>query len=292
MSLAVALLLLAGGLLIGILLSLLGAGGSILLLPLLVSGVGLASAEAVPLSLIVVALLAGVSAVPGLRRRCFAPGPALMLGLPSLAGSWFGGALVRADWVPEAVQLLLFTGTALAAAVMLLRGGRTPHSPAPVRVHRQPASSLLIGLLIGLLTGVAGVGGGFAIVPALVLLAGLPMLAASCTSLVLICLNALVALLAQGHWPAASLPTLAPLLLGGMVGSLLGQQLAPHLRERQLRSGFAALLLLSALITLLEAWQRARPSLPLSLEPLRPWPRLEAQAQPGSSGPAVFPRRR
>ena len=114
---------------------------------------------------------------------------------------------------------------------------------------------------MGLLTGIAGVGGGFAIVPALVLLAGLPMHLASGTSLVLIATNSLVALGAQGHWPAASLPLLAPLIAGGLVGAIGGQALAPRLSDRRLRQGFAALLIGSALLTGAEAFQRqATPS--------------------------------
>ena len=111
------------------------------------------------------------------------------------------------------------------------------------------------GLLVGLLTGVAGVGGGFAIVPALVLLAGLPLPLASGTSLLLIALNALVALAAQGHWPAAGLPLLVPLLLGGAVGATIGQRLEPHLSERRLRQGFSLLLISGALFTGAQVWK-------------------------------------
>lgn len=111
---------------------------------------------------------------------------------------------------------------------------------------------------MGLLTGIAGVGGGFAIVPALVLLAGLPMPLASGTSLVLIATNSLVALGALGHWPAAGLPLLAPLIGGGLLGAIGGQALAPHLSDRHLRQGFAALLVGSALLTGAEALQRQR----------------------------------
>ncbi len=73
---------------------------------------------------------------------------------------------------------------------------------------------------MGLLTGITGVGGGFANVPALVLLAGLPMALAGGTSLLLIAVNALVALAALGYWPQASLLLLVPLLLGGAVGAV------------------------------------------------------------------------
>ncbi|MEA5416919.1 sulfite exporter TauE/SafE family protein, partial [Synechococcus sp. BA-132 BA5] len=117
------------------------------------------------------------------------------------------------------------------------------------------------GVLVGLLTGIAGVGGGFAIVPALVLLAGLPMPLASGTSLVLIATNSLVAIGALGHWPAASLPLLVPLIGGGLVGAIGGQALAPRLSDRHLRQGFAALLVGSALLTGAEALQRQRSSM-------------------------------
>jgi uncharacterized membrane protein YfcA len=111
------------------------------------------------------------------------------------------------------------------------------------------------GVLVGLLTGIAGVGGGFAIVPALVLVAGLPMQLAGGTSLLLIAVNALVALVALGHWPAQSLPLMLPLLAGGAIGALAGQRLAPRLSDRRLRQGFSILLIGSALLSGLEAWK-------------------------------------
>jgi len=89
-------------------------------------------------------------------------------------------------------------------------------------------------------------------VPALVLLAGLPMQLACGTSLLLIVVNALVALVALGHWPQQSLP----LMLGGAVGAALGQRMAPHLSDRRLRQGFAALLIGSALLSGSEALRR------------------------------------
>ena len=250
-----------GGAVIGFLLSVLGAGGSILLLPLLVSGAALPTREAVPLSLLVVMLLALANLGPYVRRGQFAPRPALILGLPALAGSWIGGGWVKAGYVPEPLQLAVFAVAALLASWLLNR--RAPSAEASGSVHKssdeqrhQPLALAIQGVLVGLLTGIAGVGGGFAIVPALVLLAGLPMALASGTSLLLIAVNALVALAALGHWPAESLPLMVPLLVGGALGAVLGQRLAPHLHERQLRQGFSLLLIGSALLTGAEAWRR------------------------------------
>ena len=275
MALASLALLSGGGALIGFLLSVLGAGGSILLLPLLVSGAALPTKEAVPLSLLVVMLLALGNLGPCLRRRQFAPRPALQLGLPALAGSWIGGSWVKAGFVSEPVELSVFAIAALTASWLMTRpttasrerltivapnwkrGGWALFPGLLLWSGRRLLLSLPAqGVLVGLLTGIAGVGGGFAIVPALVLLAGLPMQLAGCTSLLLIVVNALVAFAALGHWPAQSLPLLLPLLLGGALGALIGQRLAPHLPDRRLRQGFAALLVGSALLTGVEAVHR------------------------------------
>nr|WP_216900896.1 sulfite exporter TauE/SafE family protein [Synechococcus sp. CCY 9618] len=249
----------AGGALIGFLLAVLGAGGSILLLPLLISGAGLSTREAVPLSLLAVTLLALANALPYVRRRQVALRPALVLGVPALGGSWIGGSLVKAGLVPEAVQLGVFAAAALAASWLLTRRRHGPSSTGSVhapRPHGSPTALAGQGVLVGLLTGVAGVGGGFAIVPALVLLAGLPMPLATGTSLVLIVTNSLVAFQALGHWPAQALPLLVPLLAGGLVGAIAGQGLASHVSDRHLRQGFAALLVGSALLSGAEAWHR------------------------------------
>ena len=252
MSVITLLLLGAGGGLIGFLLSVFGAGGSILLLPLLVSGAALPTREAVPLSLLVVMVLALGNLGPALRRRQFAPVPALILGVPALAGSWLGGSWVKAGLIPEPVQLGVFAAAAVIASWLL---SRQPGSGTGV-ARKRLALLALQGVLVGLLTGIAGVGGGFAIVPALVLLAGLPMALASGTSLLLIAVNALVAFAALGHWPGASLPLIVPLLIGGAIGAAVGQALAAHLSDRRLRQGFSLLLIASALFSGLEAWKR------------------------------------
>ncbi len=269
-------LLAGGGILIGFLLSLLGAGGSILLLPLLVSGAALPTREAVPLSLLVVMLLALANLGPYVHRGQFAPRPALILGLPALAGSWIGGSWVRAGYVPESLQLGVFAAAALLASWLLTKrrgsSGAEASAPAPTQASRRHDLLLAVqGVLVGLLTGIAGVGGGFAIVPALVLIAGLPMAVASGTSLLLIAVNAMVALAALGHWPATSLPLMAPLLAGGAIGAVVGQRLAPLLSELRLRQGFALLLIGTAALTGAEAWQRHhQPAKPSSAPITRP----------------------
>ena len=247
------LLLLAGGALIGALLALLGAGGSILLLPLLVSGLALPMREAVPLSLIVVLLLALMNLAPALRQRRVLWRFAWWMGGPALLGSWIGSAWVKAGLIGPNQQLLLFALAAAAAAVLMLRPPSARSAPTgPARWWWLPPQ----GFGVGLLTGIAGVGGGFAVVPALVLLGRLPMALASGTSLLVIAASSLMALLSHGEWSVEGLRLLFPLLMGGGFGVLIGQRLAPHLPEQRLRQGFAALLLMSAVSSGFEALQR------------------------------------
>ena len=166
------LLLLAGGALIGALLALLGAGGSILLLPLLVSGLSLPMREAVPLSLIVVLLLALTNLVPALRQRRVSWRFAAWMGAPALLGSWIGAAWVKDGLIGPNQQLLLFAFAAAVAAVLMARPVSASSAPTgPARWWWLPPQ----GFGVGLLTGIAGVGGGFAVVPALVLLGRSPM---------------------------------------------------------------------------------------------------------------------
>jgi hypothetical protein len=127
-----------------------------------------------------------------------APGGALILGLPALVGSWIGGSWVKAGVVPEPVQLAMFAAAALVASWLLTRhrsSAAAGQSPAA------PAQGCAMARVL------AGQG-------------------------LLIAVNALVAFAALGHWPTASLPLLLPLVLGGAIGALVGQRLAPHLSDR------------------------------------------------------------
>ena len=263
MALTTLLLLTAGGGVIGFLLAVLGAGGSILLMPLLTIGAGLKTDPAIAISLLVVIVLAIGNSIPGVWRRQIAVKPAVVLGLPALAGSWIGGTLAKGDVITDVHQLAVFAAVAAVVAWLMLR---TPQSKSAETLPLQralmpPRASwplAIQGLLVGLLTGIAGVGGGFAIVPALVLLAGLPMQIATSTSLLLIALNSLVAVKALGVWPAQQLPLLLPLVGGGAIGAVVGQRLSPHLNELQLRRGFAAVLIGSSVLIAGKALQTHR----------------------------------
>ena len=241
-----------GALLIGISLGLLGSGGSILTVPVLVYLVGEPSKLAVAESLAIVGLISLVGTVPFALRKLVDWKNVVVFGIPGVVGTYLGAHL--SQYLSGVLQLGLFALVMLLAAVMMLR-------PSPTKTTSQAHRSIikigLDGLVVGIITGLVGVGGGFLIVPALVLLGGLPMHIAVGTSLLIIALKSasgfykyLHLLPAQGysvHWDIVLVFALV-----GILGSFVGGRIGVHIPQQQLRRGFAFFLVVMGVYIL---WQ-------------------------------------
>ncbi len=237
------------GLLVGLVLGGLGAGGSVLAIPALVHGAGLAFPAAATASLVVVGTASTGGALREWRegnvalRTGFAFGGAGAIG--AVAGTWLGERLSE-GWLQTSFAVLV-----LAVAVRMLAGDlpETDEEVPPCRCWRIAA----LGVVVGSLTGLFGVGGGFVIVPVLVLVVGLPMPLAIGTSLVVITLNAAVALVARApRLPDLPWPVVAGFALAALVGVAVGARLADRLEGQRLQHAFALLLVALALWT---GWQ-------------------------------------
>lgn len=237
-------LALIGALAIGLSLGLLGSGGSILTVPVLVYVLGQPEKTAITGSLLVVGTIALIGALPWALRGQVDGRSVLLFGLPGMAGTLLGASL--AGQLSGPAQLTIFAVVMLFAAQRMLRPA--PAAPvAPVRKRRLAAQ----GFGVGLLTGVVGIGGGFMILPALVLLGGLSMHRAIGTSLSIISLNACSGFARHWYALAATGAVLDWRVLGlmsavGCGGSLLGQQIASRLPQPQLRRAFGLMLVLMA----------------------------------------------
>lgn len=245
-----------GALLIGLTLGLLGSGGSILTVPILVYLVGEPDKLAIAESLGIVTLISLVGAVPFALKRLVDWRSVLLFGVPGMAGAYFGAYLSK--FMSGSVQLALFAGVMLLAAVMMFR--RTTATDAPHAGSRHAAWQIILeGLVVGVLTGLVGVGGGFLIVPALVLLGGLPMHLAIGTSLAIIALKSISGffkyvdvLQAEGlamHWDLILLFAAI-----GILGSFLGKVIGERISQQHLRKGFAVFLVVMGVFIL---WQNA-----------------------------------
>jgi uncharacterized membrane protein YfcA len=238
------LIALAGAVAIGLSLGLLGSGGSILTVPVLHYLLGQPEQAAIGGSLVVVGLIAAAAAVPHARAHQIAWRDVLWFGLPGMAGAWAGATLAR--FVPGVFQLAVFASAMLVAAWRMLASGALDAGTEAAAPRRLPV--VAGGAGVGLLSGVVGVGGGFLIVPALVLLARVPMARAVGTSLAIITLNSMAGFVTyhgvlQAKGVVLDYPTLGLVTLMGIAGSMAGHRIARRLPQQVLRRTFGVVLL-------------------------------------------------
>ena len=274
------------GFLVGLSLGALGGGGSILAVPALVYGVGEPARAATGTSLLVVGVAALIGVIPHWRQGNVRLGAGLVFGVAGIGGAILGTSLNRG--VDEDILLVLFSVLMLAAgAAMLRRSRRTKDVPAAaltggigdvpvgpvdhdapsvpaapgqtmtmapsrtaIRIDARTAAKVIVaGTVVGTLTGFFGVGGGFVIVPALVLSLGFAMPEAVGTSLVVIAINAGVALALRAgqndiDWAAAT-----PFLITAVAGTIVGGRIAGRIDARRLTTAFVVLLTIIAIYT-------------------------------------------
>ena len=240
------------GTLIGLSLGAIGGGGSILTVPILVYVMGQGAHEATATSLAIVGMVALVGAVPHWRAGRAQLATAVPFGLAGLAGA-FAGAWAN-HLLPGRVLLALFGAMMLAVAVRMLwplvaRAGEHRKLTPVARWLRL----LVAGLGVGVLTGFFGVGGGFLIVPALVIGAGLSLPRAAAASLFVITLASVSAL--TRYWGHASVdwPFVARFAAIAAGGAIAGGLAAPRLPQRILQQAFAVALVILGSYVLLKA---------------------------------------
>ncbi|HEX2910138.1 MAG TPA: sulfite exporter TauE/SafE family protein [Chloroflexia bacterium] len=225
----------------GLMLGLVGGGGSILTVPALIYLLGQGVGPATTISLVVVGANAAFGGIQRYRHnsKAIRLDYAFALAATGLIGAQAGNWLNRN--LPDKVTLGAFALLMLLVAGLMLRPPRLAKMEnvvVPALGHRWVRVGL-IGLGLGFMTGLFGVGGGFLIVPALVLLLDFPMSFATGTSLVVIALNSLSALL--GRWPLAGLDLglALTLIATGFAGTWLGGKLAHRMQDKTLRIVFA-----------------------------------------------------
>lgn len=223
--------------LVGISLGLLGGGGSILAVPVLVYVARLPAREAVAVSLVIVGTTSLGSAVLHARAGRVDGRTAALFGLAGMLVAPFGARL--SDRIEPTVLLLALAVLMLVVGTAMLR----PRSEPGEIQGRRPALLAATGTAVGALTGFLGVGGGFLVVPALVLLAGLSMPEAVGTSLVIITMNSLAALIPHRAFLDDGLLTVAFLTIAALAGSWLGARWSGRWTPAGLRRSFAVLVL-------------------------------------------------
>jgi len=243
---------LPGALIVGLSLGLLGSGGSILTVPILVYILGQDEKVAIASSLAIVALISAVGVIPFIQERLVQWRTALIFGAPGIVGTYAGAAV--SAYVSGNVQMLVFAVVMFGAAYFMLKPGK------PKACEKDPSLHLISaeGFVVGAVTGFVGVGGGFLIVPALVLLTGLTMQQAVATSLVIITAKS-VAGFAKYVEIVGNLNlnidygVIVFFAVAGIAGSLVGGRIACRLPQDKLKTGFGVFLIAMAVFILTQS---------------------------------------
>lgn len=238
---------LASGSLVGFSLGLIGGGGSILAVPLMFYLVGVPDAHvAIGTSAIAVGANAAANLVQHARRGTVKWRCAAVFAAAGVAGAFAGSSLSK--WVDGQRLLAMFALLMFVVGATMLRRRKSAGSEG-VQLNRQNLPKLLsLGLLTGGLSGFFGIGGGFLIVPGLMLATGMPILNAIGSSLVAVSAFGLTTA-ANYAWSGLVDWGLAAIFLaGGVVGGLAGATLARHLADKRgaLNVAFAAMIFVVA----------------------------------------------
>jgi uncharacterized membrane protein YfcA len=232
---------------VGLLLGLLGGGGSILTIPILVYLFRIDAVLASAYSLFIVGTTSLVGTIPKYRNDLVKVGTGLLFGIPSVLAIF----ITRRWIVPSIPNVIFQTGSFVLTQRLLVMGVFSLimifASVSMIRGRKEISNltgglriplTIAEGLLIGFLTGLVGAGGGFLIIPALVLLTRLPMKTASGTSLFIIAVNSLIGfagdvLITRMDWTFLLIFTSI-----AIVGVLVGNQLSRHVPSLVLRKVF------------------------------------------------------
>jgi uncharacterized membrane protein YfcA len=230
------------GIFIGLVLGTIGAGGAILAVPGLIAVMGLSTVAATTSSLIIVGSAAVAGFIPRLKTKTVDVRLGLTFSALGILGTFAGTQLVKV--VPESLQIILFATLMFGAAIAMWRG---PVNESNAPVKSQWPLVFVVATAIGILTGLLGVGGGFLIVPALVLILKVPTKVAAGTSLVAIASTSAIAFLMRfEYWGEVPIAPIAAFTLAAIVSSFLAAPIAGKLNARILQRGFAVFVTLAA----------------------------------------------
>ncbi len=230
---------------VGLSLGALGSGGSIITTPILVYVAHIPPEHAVGMSLFIVGATSVVGAFVQMRRGNVERMPVLFFALTGMIGSFIGSS--GTHLVSARALMLMFSSLMLVVGTAMWHGsGRLQQSQGC-----NPYKCLPAGFAVGILTGFLGVGGGFLIVPALVLFAGLETRKAIGTSLAVITLNSITGVLGQLRFERLDWTLVSGFLVFAIAGMMIGLAVADRIPGIQLRRIFAiAVVIVGAVVAL------------------------------------------
>ena len=247
-----------GALLIGIVLGLIGGGGSILTVPILVYALGLSPVMATAYSLFVVGSTAFVGAVRNMFKKMVDFRTAIVFAIPAFIAVYLTRALLIPAIPNELFKIqdftitkdlaimLFFAGVMLFTSISIIRDNRDSENTSSNKKYNYPLI-IIEGLVVGIITGIVGAGGGFLIIPALVLFAGLPMKRAVATSLLIISIKSLIGFIGDVQNLQIDWPFLLMFTAISIIGIFIGIWLNKFIDGKKLKKGFGYFVFIMAI---------------------------------------------
>jgi uncharacterized membrane protein YfcA len=234
------------GIAIGAVLAIVGAGGAILAVPGLIAVLGLGATVATTSSLVIVGAAAIAGVLPRIKKSQVNIKLGLTFSLLGVLGTYLGTRLVAE--VSETLTVTIFAALMFVAAISMWRGQVSANETL---LKPNWPLTILIASGIGLITGFLGIGGGFLIVPALVLILKVPTKVAVGTSLVAIATNTVIALGFRFElWNQIPVESIAAFTLAAVVSSLALAPFATKLPARTIQKSFSVIVILIAIYLL------------------------------------------
>lgn len=244
---------------IGLSLGLIGGGGSILAVPILVYVMGLGAKAAIAMSLIIVGTVSLIGAVPHWLQGNVNLKVAAIFAPTAMLGAYLGARIAGLAVITETIQLICFAIVMVLASLMMIRQGRQKlqnqnlaQEKDSLKHQRHWLAIPLEGLGVGILTGFVGVGGGFAIIPALVLLGGLPMKEAIGTSLIIITFKSITGFLGYLDQVSLDWNLVISFAIAASVGTITGAYLTRFIEAKALQKGFGYFVLAVGIFVLIQ----------------------------------------
>ncbi|MGB7413919.1 MAG: sulfite exporter TauE/SafE family protein [Thermosynechococcaceae cyanobacterium] len=242
---------------IGLSLGLIGGGGSILAVPILIYVMGVGSKVAIAMSLFIVGTVSLIGVIPHWLQGNVNLKIAVLFTPSAMAGAFLGARLTALPFITDTTQLISFGVVMLLASLLMIRKGSQKPAPA-VEPSESRAKGRLQwlaipaqGLGVGVLTGFVGVGGGFLIIPALVLIGGLPMKKAVGTSLLIIAANSAAGFLGYLNQVTLNWELIFSFTVAASLGIVAGSYLSRFIDAKHLQKGFGYFVLAVAVFVLI-----------------------------------------
>lgn len=233
---------------IGLSLGLLGGGGSILTVPVLVYALEMDPKTSIALSLAIVGATSLVGSISHFRAKNINVKVAIVFGPVAMLGTFIGAKL--SQLISGQTQLIIFAIIMFIASIFMFKGRKEKEKEISEDKTLNYPLILIEGLIVGIITGIVGVGGGFMIVPALVLLANIPMKQAIGTSLIIISFKSFAGFI--GYMNIVEIPWMFLLKFTSFtaVGIILGSYLVRFVSPDKLKKAFAIFLVFMSLFIL------------------------------------------